>query len=252
MGSLREKLFKFYYRIEAILTPGLRNAQFAYFDVLKQRLGPETQWLDIGCGRRLFPDWMPHWKEEQSSLRDRLKGIYGLDPDFSSLRDNRFVRFPVSGDSSILPFANASFDLLTANMVVEHVAKPEALLAEALRVLKPNGAFVFHTPNTLSYATLLARLVPEGLKTPLVGFFEGRKEEDVFPALYRLNTPAKIEQLSREAGLCLAELLRVESSAQTVMLGPLVILELSWIRLLRLSMLRNFRSNLIVILQKPA
>jgi len=104
----------------------------------------------------------------------------------------------------------------------------------------------------LSYATLLARLVPEGLKTPLVGFFEGRKEEDVFPALYRLNTPAKIEQLSREAGLCLAELLRVESSAQTVMLGPLVILELSWIRLLRLSMLRNFRSNLIVILQKPA
>jgi ubiquinone/menaquinone biosynthesis C-methylase UbiE len=252
MESLREKLFKFYYRVEAILTPGLRNAQFAYFDVLKQKLGPETQWLDIGCGRRLFPDWMPRWEEEQSSLRDRLKGIYGLDPDFSSLRDNHFVRFPVSGDSSTLPFANASFDLLTANMVVEHVAKPEALLAETLRVLKPNGVFIFHTPNTLSYATLLARLVPEGLKARLVGFFEGRKEEDVFPTLYLMNTPAKIEQLSREAGLYLAELMRVESSAQTVMLGPLVVLELSWIRILRLSALRNFRSNLIVILRKPA
>ena len=252
MGSRRDKFFKFYYRVESALTPGLRNAQFVYFDVLKQKLHPETQWLDIGCGRRLFPDWMPRGAEEQSSLRDRLKGIYGLDPDFSSLRDNRFVQFPVSGDSSALPFANSSFDLLTANMVVEHVAKPDLLLSEASRVLKPNGLFLFHTPNTLSYATLLARLVPEGLKTRLVGFFEGRKEEDVFPTLYRMNTPSKVEQLSRQAGLHLSELMPVESSAQTVMLGPLVVLELGWIRILRLAALRNLRSNLIVILQKPA
>jgi SAM-dependent methyltransferase len=252
MGNLRETLFKFYYRVESLLTPGLRNAQFLYRETLEARLAPGTCWLDIGCGRRLFPDWMPRGEEAQIALKSRLKTAFGIDPDFSSLKDNPFVQNRVAGDCGSLPFADSSFDFLTANMVVEHVANPHALLLEARRVLKPNGIFLFHTPNSLSYATAFARLVPQGLKARLIAFFEGRKEEDVFPTHYRMNTPARVRDLSASAGFRIVDLMRVESSAQAVMLGPLVIIELLWIRLLRFPALRDYRSNLVVVLQKQA
>ena len=98
----------------------------------------------------------------------------------------------------------------------------------------------------------MARVVPESLKVRLIAYLESRKAEDVFPTLYRMNTPGKIRDLSRSASLELAELLRVESSAQSVMLGPLVIFELLWIRLLRFSSFRDLRSNFIVVLRKAA
>jgi SAM-dependent methyltransferase len=252
MANLRKTFFRFYERTAAVVAPGLGNAQSAYFELLKARLSSQTLWLDIGCGRRLFPEWMPGAQEEEAAIKARLPATFGIDPDLASLRDNLFVQHRFVGDCCSLPFADSSFDLLTANMVVEHVAQPRALLSEARRVLKPNGVFLFHTPNALSYATLLARLVPEKLKARLIAFLENRKAEDVFPTLYRMNAPGRILELSREAGLSVSELNRIESSAQSVMLGPVVLIELLWIRLLRLSVLRNLRSNLIVVLRKPS
>jgi hypothetical protein len=93
-------------------------------------------------------------------------------------------------------------------------------------------------------------MVPETLKVHLIGFLENRKAEDVFPTLYRMNAPERILELSRDTGLNVLELNRVESSAQSTMLGPVVLFELIWIRLLRFSVLRNLRSNLIVVLRK--
>lgn len=252
MRNLRSQFFGIYNRIQPIIAPGLRNAQFAYKETLEAQFGPASRWLDIGCGRRLFPTWMPGAEKAQDALASRLKCIFGLDPDFASLRDNHFVHHRIRGDSSSLPCANDSFDLVTANMVVEHVARPEALLAEAFRVLAPRGVFLFHTPNALSYATFLARLVPGPLKVALVGFFEGREEEDVFPTLYRMNTPGRVRGLAAAAGFSAVEVKTVESSAQSVMLGPLVIFELLWIRMLRWKLFRNLRSNLIVVLRKGA
>ena len=251
MKNLRKTLFQFYYAAERLITPGLRNAQFVYCELLKSKLSGESRWLDIGCGRRLFPEWMPYADEEQSILRAGMRAIFGIDPDHASLKRNSFVRYRVVGDSASLPFADASFDVLSANMVVEHVAEPSALLSEAFRVLTPSGIFIFHTPNALSYATALSYLIPERLKPGLIKFFENRKEEDVFPTLYRMNTPRAVKRFTGEAGFRILELRRVESSAQSVMLGPIVILELLWIRLLRLATFKNLRSNLIVVLEKP-
>lgn len=251
MKEFRAILFRFYDRVQPLVAPGLRNAQFAYRDTLKSLLSPTVRWLDLGCGRRLFPEWMPGADELQTAMLAGVKSAFGLDPDFPSLRDNRFLRARVQGCSHELPFADNSFDLLTANMVIEHVAEPGALLSEARRVLAPGGLFLFHTPNLRSYATFLARLVPGQFKVGLVGFFEGRKEEDVFPTLYRMNTAARVTQYATQHGFLVQSLQHAESSAQAVILGPFVILELLWIRLLRFSFLAGLRSNLIVILKKP-
>src|SRR5262249_40231974 len=82
------------------------------------------------------------------------------------------------------------------------------------------------------------------------GFFEGRREQDVFPTLYRMNTSTRVKKLAAQHDFLVESLRCTESSAQTVMLGPLVLLELLLIRTLRAFFLADFRSNLIVVWKK--
>lgn len=50
-------------------------------------------------------------------------------------------------DGVRLPFDDASFDLAVSFQVIEHIFAPEGYLAEIRRVLKPDGAAIFTTPN---------------------------------------------------------------------------------------------------------
>jgi SAM-dependent methyltransferase len=50
-----------------------------------------------------------------------------------------------------MPFAAASFDLIVAFEVIEHLRDWRALLREARRVLAPEGLFLVSTPNRLYY-----------------------------------------------------------------------------------------------------
>lgn len=249
MNRFRSACFGFYEWARSVIAPGLRNAQFEYREVLGSLIKKETSWLDIGCGRRLFPEWMPGAEQAQLELVGRARMCVGIDPDFASLADNRLLRNRVAS-SSRLPFADGSFTLLSANMVVEHVEGPDVLLREARRVLGKDGIFVFHTPNLRSYATFLATLVPESWKTRLIHYMEGRKEEDVFPTRYRINTEREIREYAALHGFRVLDMRMTESSAQAVMLGPVVVAELLWIRLLRVRAMENLRSNIIAVLQK--
>jgi len=47
------------------------------------------------------------------------------------------------GDAEALPFADASFDAVTMNYGLLHLAHPDRALAEAHRVLRPGGRFAF-------------------------------------------------------------------------------------------------------------
>jgi SAM-dependent methyltransferase len=52
-----------------------------------------------------------------------------------------------------MPFADASFDLVIANHVLEHVDDDRRALAEIVRVLAPEGRAILQTP----YSPVLAR-----------------------------------------------------------------------------------------------
>jgi SAM-dependent methyltransferase len=71
-----------------------------------------------------------------------------INPNFAAALCNRDprVRF-VQGDATALPFADASFDLITMFDLLEHVADDGAVASEALRVLRPGGWILVSTPN---------------------------------------------------------------------------------------------------------
>lgn len=250
MGAMRTALFRFYRATQSVLVPGLQNSQAVYRDLLAAYVNPNTTWLDLGCGHQLFPEWLPSAREDEAALVARCKSIIGIDYDSRALQDHDAIRKKVRGNIQQLPFPDGSFDLVTANVVVEHVEDPQALLIGIHRVLRPGGVFLFHTPNLLGYATLLACLIPGRVKLKLIQFLQGRKEEDVFPAHYRLNTSTAIRTLAERTRFRVSRFEYEESSAQMVMLGPLVVAELLWIRLLRLGWLRNLRTNILAVLEK--
>jgi ubiquinone/menaquinone biosynthesis C-methylase UbiE len=174
-----------------------------------------------------------------------------LDYDHASLKNHKTIKLCIHGDISHLPFLDEAFDLVTSNMVLEHLQNPEIQLQEIFRILKPEGLFIFHTPNLRCYSTLFARLLPMSLKSKLIWFLQKRKDQDVFPTYYRINTTRDIKRIAELTGFQIKKIRLIVSSAQCVMLPPIIILELLLIRLLMTRFGRPFRTNMISILKKP-
>jgi SAM-dependent methyltransferase len=136
----------------------------------------------------------------------RPRTITGIDPDIPSLRGNSQIRRLVAGNAVQLPFRSESFDLVTANMVFEHLSDPGACLLEVIRVLRPGGRLVFHTPNSRHYLFRIAAMISQGLKERIIQVAEARQEADVFPTLYRINRTSTISEMAASTGYELARI----------------------------------------------
>ena len=243
---------KWYWRLQKLFAPNLQSPQYAYFATLARFLDRTPVWLDIGCGRAIVPEWFPPAESVlYQKAVDRAKMLVGFDADEKSLRDSALVR-KVRGDVGTLPFATGTFDLVSANMVVEHLQRPESSLREIARILKPSGILVFHTVNLRSPFIAMQALAPDWLKRPLIRLLDTRKEEDVFKAYYRLNTSSSIAKCAGAAGFRVVEIKTVCSPPMTCALGPLVVFELLIIRLLGWGALGALRPNLIAVLKRAS
>src|SRR5262245_43253120 len=100
-----------------------------HYETLVARLvTPRTRWLDVACGRDIFPDN----RALARLLADRCEFLMGIDPD-PTLAENPFVHAKAS--VTIDDFKDdRSFDLVTLRMVAEHISEPDraaASLAQA-------------------------------------------------------------------------------------------------------------------------
>ncbi len=177
-----------------------RHPQRIYLDRVNRSLDGDTRWLDVGCGRQLTPWWMKDQAGIEAELESRARWIVGVDTDLAALGDNRSCAMRLKADAACLPFADGSFDLVTANMVFEHVEAPLASLKEIRRVLRSGGRLIVLTPNWLDVVTIAAWIVPNRWHPALVSRVEGRDAADVHPTHFRFNRPATVEKILREAG----------------------------------------------------
>lgn len=140
----------------------------------------------------------------------------------------RFVR----GDAMALPFADGSFDALTAAFVLLHLSTPERAAAEAARVLAPGGAAAFtvwDVPDRGRWLGVLLDAVAEAGAAPPADVPPG-------PPLFRFADDREFEALLMGGGLmdvaveAIEFTLRIESTDElwnglvdgTVRVGPLV------------------------------
>lgn len=234
--------------MQSIIAPKLQYSQNIYEDVLNKYSSSQNTWLDLGCGHSLLSPWR---LEEEKALVQVPRFLVGFDYDQMSLRNHKTIHDKVRGDISVLPFKDNSFDLITANMVFEHLQLPEKQILEIRRILKPNGLLIFHTPNTKGYSTIIARLIPEKIKSKFIYILQGRKEEDVFQTFYRINSISRIENFARLGGLEPEKFKLICSTPLLIIIPPIAAIELLWIRLLMTKPFRKLRTNIIAILKKP-
>jgi ubiquinone/menaquinone biosynthesis C-methylase UbiE len=245
--TLRSKLLDFYWGMERRIVPGLKYSQHRYEEHLERWVLDGVDWLDVGCGRRLLPDWR---MEGERRLLARVDTLVGIDLDLSSLKENTSADFKIFASVGQLPFRDESFDLVTANMVIEHLEDPTESLTEVARVLKHKGLFLFHTPNASAFPTAVSRLLPDLLKAPLARMLDGRRSMDVFKTYYRCNSQPRIAECAKTAGLEMLELSFVSTTALFSTVPPLAFLELLWLRSIQGDTRRQRRSNLIAVLRK--
>ena len=245
--SMRRKLFEIYWKIRSVITPTLRHSQSIYEDVLKSHVRREMKWLDLGCGHQLLPFWRG---EEEERLVASCGMIVGMDYDLPSLKKHRTISLRVRGDINSLPFKDSYFDLVTANMVVEHLAAPANQFQEINRILKPGGSFLFHTPNAVGYPSIMTKLTPEALKHKLIYLLDGRKEEDVFETHYKANTRNQITSLAGKTGFEVRKIRMTVSDAVFALVPPFAIPELAYIRMLMMPRFETWRPDIIATLKK--
>jgi ubiquinone/menaquinone biosynthesis C-methylase UbiE len=244
--TLPDKIYGF---LKRVIVPKLRYSQDIYQEVLEEKVSDDAVWLDVGCGHHLLPPWRLN---DEIAFVNRKRFVVGIDLDLEGLRKHKTIRSRVLGTADELPFRSETFDIVSANMVVEHLDDPDRQFAEVLRVLKPGGIFIFHTVNSNSYFARLRRLVPERMVKPLAKLLDERDSVDVFPVQYKANTPGQISEIARNVGFELTRFRFITSDAVFARFFLFAPFELLLIRILMLSRFREHRTNLISCLMKPS
>ena len=97
--------------------------------------------LDLGCGDGILTEILFRYTGER-----RLVGI-DVDPaETEAARKYSFYDRVHTSTAHAIPEADATFDFVISNSVLEHIPGLEGVIAEVGRVLKPGGAFLFTVP----------------------------------------------------------------------------------------------------------
>ena len=147
--------------------------------------------LDVGCGGGLLTEEVAHLG----------LSVTGVDPSQRSLVTARehaalsdlSINY-IAGFGELLPFANASHDIVICCDVLEHVDTPNRVIGEIARVLKPNGIFFYDTINR----TLIS-------KVTVITLFQNWRVTSCAPAnLHDWNKfikPSELREIMAQHGL---------------------------------------------------
>ena len=163
-------------------------------------LDETTVVLDVGCGRGEFMDDPVPARRDYRVLKGKCGRVIGIDLDPVAADNPNLDEFRQLDDGP-WPVEDASIDVCVSDYVLEHFEQPEIFFAECQRVLKPGGYLFFRTSNLFSYLGLAVKLIPRRLHNRILGQVQpDRKEEDIFPTVYRCNTLPQIRRMLDKYG----------------------------------------------------
>lgn len=161
-----------------------------FYQRVRAICSPNHRILDFGAGRGAahLEDPVP-FRRQLMSFKGTVKEVVGADVD-PTVKDNPALDRAIHiSDDGILPLPSEYFDIVLSDWTFEHVGKTAPVAAELGRVLKRGGWICARTTNKNGYVALASRVAPASLRRWIVGRAQNdRKDEDVFPAYYKMNT----------------------------------------------------------------
>jgi ubiquinone/menaquinone biosynthesis C-methylase UbiE len=238
--------------LRPLIDPQREWTQRVYTNLLGRLINSNTRWLDAGCGHQVSSGWNVF--EERQTVQ-RALCVVGCDATWDSVRKHRSIDKTTVCGLEHMPFRDKEFNLVTLNMVAEHLADPGAVFSELARVLAVDGRLVVHTPNCAGYYLTLMRLgkalLPRSVVLSLVRFLEYREAEDVFPTWYRANTRENLRELMQPSGLIEEHVLMVTDMPLFYFFAPLCALELLATRaLVRLGFHQFTASGILAVYRR--
>jgi SAM-dependent methyltransferase len=168
---------QFLFRVQSLLAPGQAVLEFG-----------------AGRGHHMLEDHVPA-RHALRCLSGDGRYVVGVDVDPIVMSNPFLDEAHVIRPEDPLPFPDGRFDIIFSDHVFEHVSDPAHVAAELARVTKPGGWICARTPNKWSYAGIGTRLIPNRLHARVLQLLQpGRKEMDVFPTVYRLNTGSALRR----------------------------------------------------------
>lgn len=118
--------------------------------------------LDVGCGKAVFLlEFVNAMRKTWGVGASRLTGV-----DLTTSPNNRFQDLPGPFEFILqdlnetpLPLADAAFDLVFCNHVLEHVFETECLMRDICRVMAPGGMAVVSVPNLAAWINRILLLL---------------------------------------------------------------------------------------------
>lgn len=176
------------------------NGTVAFYNRVNSLLDPSFVVIDVGCGRGAYKDDPVPLRKNLRILKGKVTKVIGLDAD-PSAESNPFIDEFCLIDGQTWPVESNSVNMIVSDNVLEHISEPDLLFAEIRRVLKNGGFLCIRTPNRWSYISLAATLIPERYHSRVLSKAQPtRREEDVFPTVYRCNSIRKLRRIMKAYG----------------------------------------------------
>jgi len=111
------------------------------FNNMVDGIGRNLRILDVGCGDGVI--------SEPLIKADHYVTAVDL-PTVATAANKSKVSALMAGDAETLAFPDATFDLVIASEVLEHLWAPENFVNETYRTLKPHGSLIIETPEGIA------------------------------------------------------------------------------------------------------
>jgi len=152
--------------------------------------------LDFGAGRAAwYSDDIDKYKFKLRLMKGKVEKVIGCDLD-SAIFENKSVDESVLiNENEPLPFGDEVFDIIVSDWTFEHIANPEHIANEFHRILKKGGWVCARTRNKFSYISLITKIIKNPYHSKILKYVQPeRKEIDVFPTTFKLNSVRDISK----------------------------------------------------------